>query len=455
MTDTTARLLIVEDDDNMRSLLREELEGIGHQPLVAASKQAACKHLEQTPVEAIICDLRLPDGSGIELLEQVRNQPNGNEVGFILITGFGSIEQAVDALKKDADDFITKPLDLDHLRLSVNRVLEHLRLRRRLHGYETLYGRDSFHGMIGRSAPMQQLYRRIEQMARSEAPVVVRGESGTGKELVANAIHRCSHRQRGPFIAVNCAGVPADLMENEFFGHVRGAFTGASEARTGLVSAANGGTLFLDEIGEMPLNLQAKLLRVLEDGALRPVGADREIHADVRIVAATNRNLEAHVAAGEFREDLFYRIDVLALHVPALRERNEDIEQLAMRFLQSAATRLGGEVPTLTPAALEAIIHYDWPGNVRELANAMERALTLTTSATIDIDNLPSTLTATEWPRASEHPVGSGATSETFATLAEVESDHISRVLRAVRGNRRRAADILGIGRRTLYRKLP
>jgi DNA-binding NtrC family response regulator len=454
MSGQTRGILIVEDDDGMRALIREELEGVGHQVATASGEREARQRLERTAFEAIICDLRLPDGDGIHLLEHVRSLPDGHAIGFIVITGFGSIEQAVEALKKRADDFITKPLDLDHLCLSVSRVLEHLQLRRRLNGYETLYGRDSFHGMVGQSGPMQRLYRGIEQMARSDAPVLIRGESGTGKELVARAVHACSHRHQGPFIAVNCAGVPAELMENEFFGHVRGAFTGAATKRMGLVAAASGGTLFLDEIGEMALSMQAKLLRVLEDGALRPVGADKEVRADVRIVAATNRDLEAQVESGEFREDLFYRIDALGLQVPALRARGDDIEQLAVRLLASAAERLGQSTPTLTQAATDAIRQYQWPGNVRELANAMERALTHADGSRIDTGDLPARLTRVSDPG----PFGmgdQGATTEgTLATLAEVESAHIKRVLDAVGGNRRRAAEILGIGRRTLYRRL-
>ena len=454
MSEQPRGILIVEDDDGMCSLIREELEGVGHRVVTASGEREARQRLEQNAIEAIVCDLRLPDGDGIHFLEHVRSLPDGHAIGFIVITGFGSIEQAVEALKKRADDFITKPLDLDHLCLSVSRVLEHLQLRRRLSGYETLYGRDSFHGMVGRSGPMQRLYRGIEQMARSDAPVLIRGESGTGKELVAHAVHACSHRHQGPFIAVNCAGVPAELMENEFFGHLRGAFTGAATERVGLVAAASGGTLFLDEIGEMPLSLQAKLLRVLEDGALRPVGADQEIRADVRIVAATNRDLEAQVESGEFREDLFYRIDALVLQVPALRDRGDDIEQLTMRLLASAAERLGQSTPMLTEAAIDAIRQYRWPGNVRELANAMERALMLADGPRVDTSDLPARLTR----ERDSAPVGGGdreaSTKDTLAPLAEVESAHIKRVLEAVGGNRRRAADILGIGRRTLYRKL-
>jgi len=356
----------------------------------------------------------------------------------------------VSALKKDADDFLTKPLDFDHLRLSVGRVLENIRLRRELHGYEALHGREGFRGMVGNSPPMQRLYEAIERVAVTEAPVLIRGESGTGKELVARAIHDESRRHQGPFIAVNCASVPADLLETEFFGHRRGAFTGAAHDRVGLVAAADGGTLFLDEIGEMPLPLQAKLLRVLEDGSLRPVGADEETRVDVRIVAATHRDLERAVADGDFREDLYYRLDTFTIPVPPLRDRAEDIGTLAAGFLAAGAKRQGREAPDIASDAMEALQLHDWPGNVRELANAMERALAFCDGTAIRHRDLPGRVGETRLSADPQDPAG----DRSLAPLADVEAAHIRRVLQAVGGNRRRAAEILGIGRRTLYRKL-
>ncbi|RZU98764.1 sigma-54-dependent transcriptional regulator [Spiribacter vilamensis] len=447
---TIATILVVEDDRSLRALLRDELEGLGHTVVTAAGEAEARAALHEHRPALVVSDLRLPDGDGIQLLEHVRHAGGGREIGFIVITGFGTIEQAVDALKKDADDFLTKPLDLDHLGLSVGRVLENIRLRRRLSGYEALHGREGFHGMVGQSAPMQQLYRSIERIAVTESPVLIHGESGTGKELVAAAVHAESNRAGKPFIAVNCAGVPADLLESEFFGHVRGAFTGADSTRRGLLQAADTGTLFLDEIGEMPLPLQAKLLRVLEDGSLRPVGADTEFKVDVRIVAATNRDLEQRVADGAFREDLFYRIDTFTVTVPPLRQRGEDIDRLAVGFLAAAARRQGREPPALSPEAHAELAAHDWPGNVRELANAMERALAFAGDQQIDATDLPARVGRT--PGAATPTRGEDDRS--LATLADVEASHIRHVLDAVGGNRRRAADILGIGRRTLYRKL-
>lgn len=452
MIDTNpASIVVIEDDQNLRELLCEELQAMGHEILSATNLHEARQHIQLTTPEILVCDLRLPDGNGIDLLEEIRANPQTSTLGFIVITGFGSIEQAVDALKKQADDFLTKPLNLEHLRLSVHRVLENIRLRRRLSGYETLHGRESFHGMLGRSLPMQQLYKNIEKAAATNSAVLVRGESGTGKELVARALHASSARASGPFIAVNSAGIPGDLLESEFFGHVRGAFSGAESTRTGLIQAAHGGTLFLDEIGEMPLALQAKLLRVLEDGLVRPVGSDHESKIDVRIVAATHRDLEQDVAAKQFREDLFYRIETVSLNIPPLRERGEDIERLAVAFLSAAARHQGRpSIPTFTAETIQLIHEYDWPGNVRELANAIESAVIFASTESIGPRDLPTRMHHTRTELAPTNQ------SEDLAllSLAELEAQHINRVLTAVAGNRRRAAEILSIGRRTLYRKI-
>jgi DNA-binding NtrC family response regulator len=447
---SSATVLVVEDDANLRGLLQEELERLGHRVVAADGETRARSMLDADAPMLVVCDLRLPDGDGMQLLEHVRGRANGRETGFIVITGFGAVEQAVEALKKAADDFLTKPLDLDHLAVSVERTLEHIRLRRRLRGFEALHGRDSFHGMLGQSPVMQQLYRSIEHIAATDGPVLIQGESGTGKELVAAAVHAESQRANQPFVAVNCAGVPAELLESEFFGHVRGAFTGAENARRGLLQAADTGTLFLDEIGEMPLALQAKLLRVLEDGSVRPVGADTQRQVSVRLIAATNRDLEQCVADGTFREDLFYRIDTFAIPVPPLRQRGNDIARLAVGFLEAAAARQRREPPALSPEASMALAAHDWPGNVRELANAMERALTFASGDGIEVADLPRRI-----GQGSGADGLSGAHDEpALATLADVEARHIRRVLDAVGGNRRRAAEILGIGRRTLYRKI-
>lgn len=444
MSNDTA-ILVVEDDANLRALLDEELQQQGYHTSLTAGVNEALEQLQKKPYALVVSDLKLPDHNGMQLLQSVRENPNLQSVGFIVITGFGSIEQAVAALKAGADDFLTKPLDLEHFAVSVERVLANYQLRRQLHDYEHLLGHDteSWQGMIGRSAPMQTLRRKIEQVAKSDGTVLITGESGTGKERVAEAIHTCSHRHAQPFIAINCAGIPADLLESELFGHVKGAFSGAQSQRLGLVASANGGTLFLDEIAEMPLAMQAKLLRFLESGEIRPVGADVDQQVNVRVVAATHRRLEQAIQAGEFREDLMYRLDALQIHVPPLRDRGEDILQLAAYFIALSAKHIGVTPPRLASSAVNTIQQHAWPGNVRELANAMEYAVTFCQGKE---------LTAEDLPHRVRHV--SSSAEPTLTTLAEVEDRHIRRVLKAVDGNRSRAAEILGIGRKTLYRKI-
>lgn len=441
----TPVILVVEDDDNLRALLDEELQRQGYQTILSASVKAALAEIEKTPLALIISDLKLPDQTGMQLLETVRANPSLPSIGFIVITGFGSIEQAVAALKAGADDFLTKPLDLDHFAVSVERVLTHSQLRRKLHDYENLIGNDadSWQGMLGRSEPMQSLRRQIKQVAKSQGTVLITGESGTGKERVAQAIHACSHRHAQPFVAINCAGIPADLLESELFGHIKGAFSGAHSQRSGLVASANGGTLFLDEIAEMPILMQAKLLRFLESGEIRPVGADADQKVNVRVLAATHQGLEEAIKANAFREDLMYRLDALKIQVPPLRDRGEDILQLAAYFIAISARQLGRHPPRLAACAASTIQRHPWPGNVRELANAMEYAVTFCQSEQIRADDLPDRVRS---QTTKEEP--------TLTTLAEVEYRHIRRVLEAVDGNRSRAAEILGIGRKTLYRKL-
>ncbi|PWG61292.1 sigma-54-dependent transcriptional regulator [Spiribacter halobius] len=448
-----ARILVVEDDDSLRGLLVEELREAGYTVTAVGTAPAAREVLDSDPVELVVSDLRLPGSDGMALLRATREGSGGDAVGFIVITAFGTISQAVEALKAGADDFLTKPLDLEHLLLGVGRVLEHRRLRRRVSEFEALLGGDDFHGLIGRSRPMQALFTGIRRIGAGEGPVLVTGESGTGKELVARAVHAESPRQAGPFIAVNCAGVPAELLESEFFGHVQGAFTGAHRARAGLFQAADGGTLFLDEIAEMPAALQAKLLRVLEDSRVRPVGADREQAVDLRIVAATHQDLEAAVERGDFRADLFYRLETFRLPVPPLRERGDDVDLLAARLVSRFAQRLGRATPRLAPETLACLRRYAFPGNVRELANAIERAVTFADGDSVQPADLPERVRRPGTSEPSALPDGLTPASE-LPPLAEVERRYIQQVMEAVDGNKRRAADILGIGRRTLYRKL-
>ncbi|MEX2334133.1 MAG: sigma-54 dependent transcriptional regulator, partial [Pseudohongiella sp.] len=317
-------VLIVEDDRSLRELLVEEMQDAGYAALEAGDTAQALAKLADHPVNLIISDLRLPGASGLELLATMRQQ--ADSPGFIMITAFGTVEQAVDALKQGADDFLTKPIKLDHLRIAAERVIQRRKLQQELARYRKLIGDHGFHGMLGRSAAMQRLSSVVRMVARAEGPALITGESGTGKELVARALHEESQRKDGPFVAVNCAGIPPELLESELFGHTAQAFTGARKARTGLFEEADGGSLLLDELGEMPMEMQAKLLRILQDGRIRPVGSNQEKQLDVRIIAATNRDLDEEVRNGRFREDLYFRLQTFAMHVPPLRERGDDIE---------------------------------------------------------------------------------------------------------------------------------
>ncbi|MCS3903250.1 DNA-binding NtrC family response regulator [Methylohalomonas lacus] len=456
----TANILIVEDDEALRSLLEEELGDAGYQVSSVMDAESAWSHLQQHPVTLVLSDLRLPGADGIELL--LKSKQLASPPGFIIITAFGTVEQAVDALKQGADDFLTKPLKLDHLRLSAERVIQTKRLQDEVRHYRKLLAEEGFHGMVGRSEPIHKLVDNIRQIARAAGPVLIIGESGTGKELVAQAVHKESERADKPFVAVNCAGIPPELLESELFGHVAGAFTGAQKARKGLFAEADGGTLLLDEIGEMPLEMQSKLLRILQDGQIRPVGANREVAVDVRIIAATNRSLEQEVSEKRFREDLYYRLETFTLKVPALRDRGDDIELLTAHFINRFNAHLRKQIHGIRPAALERLKGYSFPGNVRELSNAIERAVTFCQKEEIDVDDLPERLRASQAGQARnqslEDNVGDGGhqllKGNELPTLEELEQRYIQYVLDQLDGNKRRAAELLGIGRRTLYRRL-
>ncbi len=460
-----ARILVVEDDEGLRELLRSELEDAGYRLATAADTTQAQALIARDQPDLVVSDLRLPGDSGRDLLDHCRGLDA--PPAFIMITAFGTVEQAVEALKAGADDFLTKPLRLDHLRLAVARVLEARELRSRLSQFRSLLADGDFHGMVGRSAPMRRLFDAIRQVAPLNGPVIISGESGTGKELVARALHAESPRQGRPFVPVNCAAMPPDLMESELFGHAKGAFTGATQQRAGLFVEADGGTLLLDEIGEMQADTQAKLLRVLEDGCIRPLGADREISVDVRLIAATNRDLEAEVAAGRFREDLFFRLETFPLSVPPLRERGEDLDLLAARFIARFAALADRHAPALAEQALALLRAYPFPGNVRELANALERATAFCDGREIRPAHLPERIRSR---RINVAPGGTGADappmtghghgrfpfldSDEPVPLDTLERRYIRWVLDRADGNKRRAAEMLGIGRRTLYRKL-
>ena len=450
-------ILLVEDDRGLRELLQEELEAEGYRVSACADAESGQRILRDDTPALLISDLRLPGADGLSLLPGVRQCSSPPAV--LIITAFGSVQQAVKALQSGADDFLTKPLEMDHFLLTVTRLLENRQLRNEVQHYRSLLAIKQFNGIIGHSPAMQQLFHQIRQIATADGPVLVQGESGTGKELVARALHDQSGRRDGPYLVVNCGGIPGELMESEFFGHAAGAFTGARTQRAGLFQQADGGSLMLDELGEMPLALQAKLLRVLQDGRMRPVGSDHEIQVDVRIIAATNRNLTEAVADGSFREDLFYRLETFALQVPPLRARGEDVLHLAEFFLTRFNTRQQAQIKGFSDEALALLQRYPFPGNVRELQNAVERAATFCDSPLIEVRHLPQRLCehpAEQHPAVSAHaaPVmpRQGDEPDGMPPLETVQRSYIHQVLHATGGNKRRAAEILGITRRTLYR---
>ncbi len=453
------RILVVEDDQGLAQLLSEELEEAGYQVETVSSAEEAGQLFKGLEPDLVVSDLKLPGADGIELLKWSKElyvQP-----GFLIITAFGSISQAVEALKAGADDFIAKPLDLEHLRLSVGRVLRHRRLQEEVRRFRSLMGRDDFQGMIGRSRKMRVMFDQIREIAPAQGPVLIQGESGSGKELVARALHDLSSRSHVPLLAVNCAGIPADLLESEFFGHEEGAFTGAVKKREGLFQRTHKGSLLLDEIGEMPPRLQSKLLRVLQDGSFRPVGSSKELQADVRTICSTNQDLRSMIAAGAFRQDLFYRLETFSITVPPLRERKEDLPLLAAHFLNRYCLQMGKEIQGVTPEAMEQLTAYEFPGNVRELQNVMERAVTFCHGPSLDIEHLPTRIhrdasgfITGEKSSASKTVDEMVLGHEVLPTLKQIEKQYISRVLEKVGGNKRRAAAILGVSRRTLYRHL-
>lgn len=456
-------LLVVEDDQALAKLISEELEAEGWNLTVHHELNQAMQWLESNQPAMIVTDLRLPDGNGMALVEKViQNTSQAQRPGVIVITAFGSVRQAVAALQAGADDFLTKPLDMEHFLLTVQRVKESLELKSELHRFRQLGQQQHFYGMFGQSRAIRTLFDQVRVIAKAEGPVLIQGESGTGKELVAKALHAESERAEGLFLAVNCAGIPPELLESEFFGHAAGAFTGASKMRKGLLQQADGGSLLLDEIGEMPISLQVKLLRALQDGSIRPVGKDTEERVNVRIFAATHRDLKQKVNEGSFREDLFYRLEAFTLTVPALREREEDQELLAQLFLQQLATARGKKVKGFSDEALRLLRDYSFPGNVRELHNVVERALAFCDEQWIQPRHLPARLTdVSKVNDQSAFQAGTGEQGEVdllsgpvLPTLSELQKRYVYKVLEQVNGNKRRAAAILGIGRRTLYRWL-
>ncbi len=445
----TAHVLIIDDDHELCELLRLDLAQRDYAIETCTNADEAMAALSARAFDAVLTDLNLPGMGGIDLCERiVSNRPG---VPVVVMTAFGSMETAVAAIRAGAYDFVTKPVDLNLLHLVLDRAVQNGRLQEQVRFLSDAVERmEHFGELIGASPAMQQLFDQLTRVAATDASVLITGENGTGKELVARALHKRGERRGGPFVAINCAAVPENLLESELFGHARGAFTDAKAERKGLFAQADGGTLLLDEIGDLPLGLQPKLLRALEERSIRPVGGNESIEFDARIVASTNADLQAEVAEGRFREDLFFRINVIQLDVPPLRSRGTDILLLAAHFLRQFASRAGKEVTGLSQPVAEKLLAYHWPGNVRELRNAIERAVALTRHDKITVEDLPERIRAY---RSSELVLGGDDPAE-LATLEQVEKRYIQHVLRATSGNKTSAARVLGLDRKTLYRKL-
>jgi two-component system repressor protein LuxO len=485
-----ARVLIVEDTPTQAEVARALMRDLGHEIRVAETGAAALRQAAEWRPDAILMDIELPDFSGFEVMRRLRAE--GVEAAVIVVTAHGSVNHAVEAMREGAVDFIVKPYAKARLTVTLGNALEKRALASELREVKARLARDRFMGFIGASAPMQAVYRTIESVAASRANVFITGESGTGKELAAEAVHRTSPRARKPFVALNCAAIPRDLLESEIFGHVKGAFTGATETRPGAAKQADGGTLFLDEIGEMPPEMQVKLLRFVQTGTLQPVGGSRTERVDVRIVSATNRDPWAEVEAGRFREDLYYRLYVVPLEMPPLRDREGDVTLIARHFLAAFAREEGKRFRGFSMEAEAALAGYAWPGNVRQLQNVVRNIVVLQDGALVERAMLPGMLlrgaprpaeptprpeaaegippgrlapvapappAAQAWaapPEGAEPPAPQPAAwqPEAFPPLAEMEKRHIQAALDRSGGDVARAAALLGVNASTVYRRL-
>jgi DNA-binding NtrC family response regulator len=439
------RILVVDDEEQMRGLLVKVLERKGYQVSVCGNGADALDFLEREPADLVVTDVRMPGLSGMEALRAIKEL--NPEIVVIIMTAFGSIDQAVQAVKEGAYDYINKPFKIDEMLLTIEKALEERRLRHEVSALrQELRTRYHFENLIGKSRAMQEIFGLIEQVAGSRSTVMVYGKSGTGKELVAKAIHYNSPRTSRAFVAVNCAAIPAELLESELFGHERGSFTGAIATKVGKFELATGGSLFLDEVGSMRLDLQAKILRALQEREVERVGGTRTIKIDVRVIAATNRDLKKAVEEGAFREDLYYRLNVVPITLPDLKDRQEDIPLLANHFVQKFAQESNPAIREISKEAMAVLMSHAWPGNVRELENVIERAVTLGHGPAVLPADLPPNLAG------GANPLERALARE--ATLEDLERDYIAVILQRTKGHQIRAATILGIDRRTLYRKI-
>ena len=437
-------VLVVEDEETTRKLCAEVAESCGMKTLVSGTVEDALRRLETNSVDIIVTDLILPPSSGLELLKLVHEMYP--QIAVIVLTQYGTIDSAVTATRMGAVDYVTKPFHVEDLRGRLERVARDLDLDRENRLLrEQLRSKPGFGGLIGVSAKMQRVYKMIEKVSQHEYPVLILGESGTGKELAAKSIHYSGPRKSRPFAPVDCSSLVPTLIESELFGYVKGAFTGAMQSKQGLLEAAQGGTLFLDEIGDMPVDLQAKLLRALQEREVKPVGSTERRHINVRIIAATNRDLDAAIKSGAFRQDLYFRLNVVQIKLPPLRERKSDIEVLVTAFLEKFSDPQGAP-RTISEDAMRRLIAYDWPGNVRELENAIERAVAMGSGPIVHVGDLPSNL---HYPASERIP-----DRDELLPIEELERRAILRTLRETGGDKLAAARMLGIGKTTLYRKL-
>jgi len=444
------KVLIVDDDQSFCEMIQADLRRHGIEAVWRTSADDALALITDTDdFGLILVDLIMPELNGIDLCARVvANRP---DVPVVAVTAFGSLEMAINAIRAGVHDFVTKPIDLELMRLRVRHALKHRALQQELKALHAVQGQSvHFERLLGTSAAMKRLYEQLARAAETDATVLIAGESGTGKELVARALHKRGTRCGGPFVAINCPALPETLLESELFGHAKGAFTDARASRKGIFLQAHGGTVFLDEIGDLPRALQPKLLRTLEERVVRPVGGDTEIPFDARVVAATNRDLESAVDEGRFREDLFFRVNVIQIEVPPLRERRRDILMLAQHFVERFSQQAGKEVNGFTEGFGEKLMDYAWPGNVRELRNAIERAVALTRFDKLIVEDLPERIRAYR----RTHLVLTGDDPTELVPLEEVERHYITHVLNAVNDNKTLAARTLGLDRKTLYRKL-
>jgi two-component system response regulator HydG len=443
------RILLVDDDEALCETLEIDLVRRGNAVTSCGNAAAALDAMRESDFDVVVTDLNMREVDGIELCKRILQ--TRDDVPIIVLTAFGSFETAVEAMRAGAYDFLSKPIQLEVLALVIQRAADHRRLRGELRRLQSAgSARPSIEGIVATSPSMTAVLDLVDRIRASDATVLVTGESGTGKELVARAIHAGGPRAGRPFVAVNCAAVPETLLESELFGHVRGAFTDARTNEPGLFVAAQGGTIFLDEIGDLPLAVQPKLLRVLQERRIRPVGGSAERAVDVRVIAATNRDLETAVEEGSFRQDLYYRINVVHIALPPLRARASDILPLAVSFVAAAARRTGKDVVGIAPAAAERLMAYPWPGNIRELQNCIEHAVALARLEQISADDLPEKVRTFK----STHVLVAGDDPSELVPLEQVERRYIARVMEVVGGNKSAAARILGLDRKRLYRML-